>query len=250
MSFKSDRLEIGFSICYVLYRSLYMLMCVSIGLSICKLKFSIYTCIFMSICTSACMFLSICLSIHAHVCFYPSVCLYMRMYVSIHLSVYTCACMFLSICLSIHAHVCFYPSVCLYMRMYFSIHLSVYTCACIFLSICLSIHAYVWFYPSICLYMRICLYPSVCLYMRMYVSISQCHETCFTKSHSKATSEDSNEFVIRAISVRPKYYIILCSSKILYNSLFVQIIFKHINVCVSIILREIGSGRVIMVLIA
>ena len=89
-------------VCYDLYRFLYMLMYVSIDLSIYKLKFSVYTCISMSVCTCACMFLSTCLSINAHACFYPSICLYMRMYVSIHLSVCICACMFLSVSVMKH----------------------------------------------------------------------------------------------------------------------------------------------------
>ena len=135
------------------------------------------------------------------------------MYVSISLTICTskgvstlaCAYMFRSAYISVHAYVCFYWSVYLYIEMCINISVS--------LSVYLSVHADVSFYYFVCLSImsidgHVCFYPSVCLYMHMYGSISQCHEKCFTKLHSKATSLDSNELVhqsslARAFSVRP-----------------------------------------------
>ena len=68
--------------------------------------------------------MSVCLSGNVCLCFYPSICLNMRMYSFISLSVYTGVCMSLSSG--------FYPAVSLYMCMYVSISLSVCKRACIF----------------------------------------------------------------------------------------------------------------------
>ena len=76
----------------------------------------------MSVCLPVCLSGNVCL------CFYPSICLNMRMYSFISMSVYTGACMSLSSG--------FYPAVSLYMCMYVSISLSVCKNA-VFLSVCM-----------------------------------------------------------------------------------------------------------------
>ena len=139
-------------------------------------------------------------------------------------------------------HKYFYQSVCL----------SVCTCSSQYVSISvyLSVHADVFFYYFVCLSImsidgHVCFYPSVCLYMHMYGSISQCHEICFTKLHSKAISEDPNDLVHQSSLARP---FSVHPNVILFS--VCQILFKYTNVCMSIVLCEIGSGHVVMVLIA